>query len=152
MQQLKLFEKWAHNNLKTIELTKSNYKGHLPIDVAAFSFAAAGAMGEHGGVIIVDSDAQVYHLNYVHGEWGSFDDIIEICPLLKECDFTVFGYGSKVPDGYQFANLGFGNFLVVKGDFWKEFNDMKDSYKGNKILYNTWADFMLEILKWNDRR
>ena len=73
--------------METIELTKSNYKGYLPIDIAAFSFAAAGAMGEHGGVIIVGSDAQVYHLNYVHGEWemDSFDDIIEICPLLRNC-------------------------------------------------------------------
>lgn len=62
---------------------KSNYKGYLPIDIAAFSFAAAGAMGEHGGVVIVGSDAQVYHLNYVYGEWDSFDDIIEICPILR---------------------------------------------------------------------
>lgn len=29
--------------------------------------------------------------------------------------------------------LGFGNFLVVKSDFWKEFNDIKDSYKGDKF-------------------
>lgn len=133
--------------METIELTKSNYKGYLPIAIAAFSIAAVGACGEHGGVIIIDSKAQMYHLNYVHGEWDSFNDIIEICPLLRECDFTVFGYGSKVPDGYQFASLGLGNFLVVKSDFWKEFNDMKDSYKGDKILYNTWSDFMLEILK-----
>lgn len=132
--------------METIELTKSNYKGYLPIDIAAFSIAAPGAMGEHGGVKIIDSNAQIYHLNYVHGEWDSFD-IIEICPLLMDCDFTVFGTGSKVPEGYQFANLGYGNYLVVKGDFWKEFNDMKDSYKGDKILYQTWLSFMLEILK-----
>lgn len=137
--------------METIELTKSNYKGYLPIDIAAFSFAAAGAMGEHGGVMIVGSDAQVHHLNYVHGEWDSFD-VIEICPLLMDCNFTVFGTGSKVPEGYQFEYLGFGNFLVVKDDFWKEFNDMKDSYKGDKILYQTWLGFMLEILKGNDRR
>lgn len=138
--------------MKTIELTKSNYKGHLPIDVAAFSFAAAGAMGEYGGVIIVDSDAQVYHLNYVYGEWESFDDIFEICPLLRDCHFIVFGTGSEVPEGYQFAYLGFGNFLVVKSDFWKEFTDMKVSYKGDKILYNTWLGFMLDILTKNNGR
>ena len=146
-----------------IELTKSNYKDHLPIDIAAFSFAAAGAMGEHGGVIIVGSDAQVYHLNYVYGEWDSFDDIIEICPLLRDCHFTVFGTGSEVPEGYQFANLGFGNYLVVKSDFWKEFNDMKDSYKKelddkketyreDAILYTTWLGFMLDILYKNNRK
>ena len=138
--------------MERIELTKSNYKGYLPIDIAAFSFAAAGAMGEHGGVIIVGSDAQVYHLNYVHGEWDSFDDIIEICPLLRDCHFTVFGTGSDVPEGYQFAYLGFGNYLVVKSDFWKEFNDMKDSYKGDEILYNTWLGFMLDILNKNNQR
>lgn len=28
--------------METIELTKSNYKGYLPIDIAAFSFAVPG--------------------------------------------------------------------------------------------------------------
>lgn len=50
------------NDMKTIELTKSNYKVYLPIDIAASSIAAVGACGEHGGVIIIDSKAQIYIL------------------------------------------------------------------------------------------
>lgn len=131
--------------MEIIGLSKSNDKDYLPIDIAAFSIADPGACGEPGGVRIIDSKAKIYRLNYVFGEWD--DDLFEICPLSKGYYFT-----EKVPDGYQFAYLGLGNFLFVKNDFWKEFNDMKNSYKGDKILYSTWLDFMLEILKRDNRR
>ena len=52
--------------METIELTKSNYKGYLPIAIAAFSIAAAGACGEHGGVIIIDSKVTLTsYLEYI---------------------------------------------------------------------------------------
>lgn len=76
---------------------------------------------------------------------------------------TIFGIGSEVPYGYQFANLGFGNYLVVRSDFWEKFNDMKDSYKKElddkkesyreeAMLYTTWLGFMLDILNKNGKR
>lgn len=151
--------------MEIIGLSKSNYKDYLPIDIAAFSIADPGACGEPGGVRIIDSKAKIYRLNYVFGEWD--DDLFEICPLSKECFIEKVPdsrkrfllriakgcyFIEKVPDGYQFAYLGLGNYLFVKNDFWKEFNDMKNSYKGDKILYSTWLDFMLEILKRDNRR
>ena len=34
--------------MEFIELSKENYKDYLPLDIAAFSFAFAGAMGDAG--------------------------------------------------------------------------------------------------------
>lgn len=39
--------------MEFIELSKENYKDYLPLDIAAFSFAFAGAMGDAGGVVII---------------------------------------------------------------------------------------------------
>ena len=37
-----------------IEITESNYQNYLDLDIVAFSFAFDGAMGEGGGIYIVD--------------------------------------------------------------------------------------------------
>ena len=33
-----------------VELTKTNYKNYIPLDIVALSFAEGGAMGCHGNI------------------------------------------------------------------------------------------------------
>ena len=94
-----------------IELKKFDYKTHLPIEPVAFSFAAEGAMGEGGGIIIVGKDAQSYHLNYYYDKWEK-GDVCEVLPILRECQFGIVG-GGKIPDGWTYIYIGFGNHLMI---------------------------------------
>jgi hypothetical protein len=47
--------------MNIIEISNSNYQDYLSVDIVAFSFAYAGAMGESGGIIIIDRAGQIYH-------------------------------------------------------------------------------------------
>ena len=49
---------------RIIEITESNYKDYRSLDIVAFSFAQLGAMGEPGGVEIIDAKGCCYHTNY----------------------------------------------------------------------------------------
>lgn len=49
---------------KLIEITKSNYMDYCSLDIVAFAFAQPGAMGEPGGVEIIDTKGRFYHTNY----------------------------------------------------------------------------------------
>ena len=53
--------------MNRIEIDELNYQDYQHLDIVAFSFARGGAMGDPGGIIIVDSDGQVYHANYCYG-------------------------------------------------------------------------------------
>ena len=43
--------------MNRIEIDELNYQDYQHLDIVAFSFARGGAMGDPGGIIIVDSDA-----------------------------------------------------------------------------------------------
>lgn len=58
-------DNYANKNfMRTIELTPTNYKSHLPLDIMACSYAYAGAMGEGGCIRFLDREGTLYHLNY----------------------------------------------------------------------------------------
>ena len=40
--------------MNVIEITESNYQDFATLDIVAFSFAYEGAMGEMGGIYIID--------------------------------------------------------------------------------------------------
>ena len=41
--------------MNVIEITESNYQDFTTLDIVAFSFAYEGAMGEMGGIYIIDT-------------------------------------------------------------------------------------------------
>ena len=53
--------------MNRIEIDELNYQDYQHLDIVAYSFARGGAMGDPGGIKIVDSDGQVYHANYCYG-------------------------------------------------------------------------------------
>lgn len=54
--------------MNIIEISESNYQDYFSLDIVAFSFAYEGAMGEMGGIYIIDRGGQIYHANYFMGD------------------------------------------------------------------------------------
>lgn len=139
------------NNL--IEITSTNKDKALGLDIVAFQWAAGGACGEPGGVIFITRDFQVYHTNYVFDRYGiTVDDLCEIFPPLAHIEAGVFG-GGVYPAGWKDQYLGLGNYLVVHESIWDDYSDMankelerRQSEDNYAILYNIWADVVLNVL------
>ena len=53
--------------MKIIEISESNYRDYMSLDIVVFSFAYEGAMGEMGTIYMIDRDGQIYHANYCQG-------------------------------------------------------------------------------------
>lgn len=137
--------------MNTIELNSQNYRDYLPLDIAAFDFAFAGAMGDPGGVNIITRNSDKYYFNYKEGdlEWSQ---VIEIIPVISQSHLPVFGNTEDVPAGWCHISLDMGNNLLIKEEYVKPLNREWDKYlKTTKeeypLLYGVWQEFMLKILK-----
>lgn len=126
------------NDKKIIEITSSNYKDYMNLDIIAFSFAGEGAQGECGSIILITSDGTVYHTNFIRNI--DIEEVFEICPTLKECTSDVFRF--YAPKGWSSFYLGGGNFLIVKEEFQDAFANM-DPYE----LYGQWIEILLKKVK-----
>ena len=130
-----------------INLIKSNYKNHIPLDIVALSYAEGGAMGCPGNVEIVTFDQNLYYFNYCYGDLDE-NDIYSICPELRVCSFGPFGH-NRIPTGWKYYYLGAGNHLIISGRVCREF----DRAKGEKIedveLYQTWLHILFQVLRKN---
>ena len=134
---------------ETIEITESNYKGYCSIDIVAFSFAQSGAMGMPGAVEIIDSDGWLYYTNYCDGNL-SFDHLLEVVPVLKDCKINVSGH--QTPEGWGAFYLGAGNHLTVRADYCGRFEEKvnKRRIKTPSKLYLQWLEIMQELLDKGD--
>ena len=133
-----------------IEITQSNFKSYSDIDIAAFSFAVPGAMGEGGGVIIVDTNGVLYHTNYCREDFDE-TELNAILPVMKDVKLGLFG-GDLVPEQWTALYMGYGNHLIFKQFYSEKF---MQSLKDNRIddygiqegeLYQKWLNLMLEIV------
>ena len=140
-----------HNAL---EINASNLNDYLGLDIVAFHWAVPGACGEHGGVVFVTSDGNIYHTNYVYPEYGiTEEDLCKIFPPLSDCHPGVFG-GGLFPDEWKGQHLGLGNYLVVHKSLWEDFCSLSEqeffrmkAEGKNVILYNLWHSVILKVLK-----
>ena len=132
---------------RTIEISKSNYKDYSSLDIVAFSFAVPGAQGEGGGIYLITSDQNIYHMNFVFGDMTK-DDAIHICPPLVDCRFALFGT-DKIPEGWQYRYMGAGNHLFIRDSI---FNDVYEMTVGLEEveLYQQWKYIVMKVLgKWD---
>jgi hypothetical protein len=130
----------------TIEITESNYKGYCAIDIVAFSFAQPGAMGEPGGVEIIDAQGWFYHTNYCY-RGVSYDQLKEIVPILKDCKIGIAG--QQEPEGWKAAYLGFGNHLFIKAEYYNQFDEevRKRHIEEAVELYQQWYGIVMNLCK-----
>lgn len=126
-----------------IEISPTNYKEHLPLDLLAFSFAASGAMGEGGAIILVCKDGKALHLNYNMDKWEDYM-IDSLCPVLSQCDMGIFGNDSA-PEGWAPFNLGMGNHLFFRSEIEDEFKIILEQKQVHP--YRAWLDIVLEIVQ-----
>ena len=140
--------------LNATEINASNLNDYLGLDIVAFHWAAAGACGEHGGVVFITSDGTVYHTNYVYPQYGiTRDDLCKIFPPLSDIQPGIFGGGSY-PNEWKDQYLGLGNFLVVHRSLWNDFVSLSEAELArlkeegeSVILYNIWDSVILKVLK-----
>ena len=140
--------------LNATEINASNLNDYLGLDIVAFHWAAAGACGEHGGVVFITSDGTVYHTNYVYPQYGiTRDDLCKIFPPLSDIQPGIFG-GGLYPNEWKDQYLGLGNFLVVHRSLWNDFITLSEvelarlKEEGESvILYNIWDSVILKVLK-----
>jgi hypothetical protein len=137
--------------MEFIELSKENYKDYLPLDIAAFSFAFAGAMGDAGGVVIITTDGQLYYFNYVYQDFSK-DDVDAILPILSQCELPIFGETDRVPEGWRHISLGAGNNLLMQNQYVDSFFKMHEEYAKtvdeiDGCLYRSWLKIMVEVVK-----
>ena len=137
--------------MEFIELSKENYKDYLPLDIAAFSFAFRGAMGDGGGVVIITTSGQLYYFNYVYQDF-SRDDVDAILPILAQCELPIFGETDRVPEGWRHISLGAGNNLLMQNQYVEPFFKMHKEYAKtvdviDGCLYRSWLKIMVNLLK-----
>ena len=129
----------------TIEITESNYKGYCAIDIVAFLFAQPGAMGEPGGVEIIDAQGWFYHTNYCYNG-VSYDQLTEIVPVLKDCKIGIVS--QQEPEGGKADYLGFGNHLFIKAEYYNQFEEevRNRNIEESVELYQQWYGIVMKML------
>ena len=76
--------------MSIIEITESNYRDYLSLDIVAFSFAYEGAMGEMGAIYIISRDGKIYHANYCQGDDPiDTNHINDIIPVFKDISWRM---------------------------------------------------------------
>lgn len=132
-----------------IEITESNWKDYCSIETVAFSIAQPGAMGEPGGVEIIDAQGQVYHTNYC---WDGlpYEYLLAIVPDLGDCKFGVMGH--QAPEGWVAVYLGMGNHLTIRTDYYSQFDQEVRNRRIERPgeLYQQWFEIVLKLLGKSD--
>lgn len=137
-----------------IDINASNLNDCFGLDIVAFHWAAPGACGEHGGIVFITSDGNVYQTNYVYPKYGiTKDDLCKIFPPFSNFHPGIFG-GGLYPPEWKDQYLGLGNYLVVHISLWNVFAFLSKqelarlkAERDNVILYNIWDSIILKILK-----
>ena len=134
--------------MNIVEINESNYQGYTKLDIVAFSFAYEGAMGEMGGIYIIDKAGQIYHANYF---WGDNlidrDHIKDIIPVFKDLEFGLLGCETS-NENWVAVSLGFGNSLLVAKTFSEAFNKKVEeaNYHSSGDLFQHWFGIVLSLL------
>jgi len=138
--------------MNIIEINESNYQDYTKLDIVAFSFAYEGAMGEMGGIYIIDKAGQIYHANYF---WGDNlidrDHIKDIIPVFKDLEFGLLGCETS-NENWESVDLGFGNSLLVTNTISEAFNKKVEeaNFERSGQLFQHWPGFVLGLLGKDD--
>ena len=142
-------------NLKFMEIIKineSNYQAYQQLDIAAFSFAYEGAMGEAGSIYIIDKAGQLYCAKYCwDDDCIDRDHIKDIIPVFEELEFHMFGCETN-NENWVSVDLGFGNNLLMIKDLGDGFNKKVEEahFQSCGELFQHWPGIVLSLLGKGD--
>lgn len=134
--------------MKIIEISESNYQDYTNLDIVAFSYAEAGAMGEHGAIYIIDRDGQIYHANYcVTENYIDPSHVKDIIPVLENLSFALMSSETQKAN-WVIEDLGFGNTLYMIREISDDFNKLvkEGDYQGFGVLFQHWPGIVLGLL------
>ena len=114
-------------------------------DVMFLSFAEGGAMGEPGGILFLVKSGDFYHLNYVYGD-VELKKVKALFPVLRECQFGMFGKGSVIPKGWNYVYLGMGNHLIVNDEVYDLFKKEIGDEESPAEVYLKWISVAEKVL------
>jgi len=136
-----------------IDITESNYQDYSSLDIVAFSFAYEGAMGEMGGIYIIDREGQIYHANYFLGDdCIDREHIKDVIPVFVDLEHGLMGSESNNPN-WSSEYLGFGNTLLISNEIRDGFKKKVEEAKFQRTgeLFQQWPGFVLNLIgKEND--
>lgn len=135
--------------MKIIDINEFNYQDYQGLDIVAFSFAFSGAMGEGGGIYIVERNGQIYHANYCYDDNSINPDHIKVViPVIEDIDLGVFGNKSN-NNRWDSVYLGYGNHLCYVNELSEEFRKiaMQEKYKYPGNLFQDWPGIILGLLR-----
>ena len=139
--------------MNIIEITGSNYWEYQSLDIVAFSFAYEGAMGEMGGIYIIDREGQIYHANYFLGDdCLDREHIKNVIPVFVDLEHGLMGSESNNPN-WSSEYLGFGNTLLISNEIRDGFKKKVEEAKFQRTgeLFQQWPGFVLNLIgKEND--
>ena len=131
----------SKTKMNRIEIDELNYQDYLSLDIVAFSFARGGAMGDPGGIIIVDSDGQVYHANYCYGRHSIKSEHIKaVIPAFEDLRISLTTCKTE-NDNWLTIDLGYGNYLFLSKAISEAFNREVEAgdYETVGVLYQRWC-------------
>lgn len=134
--------------MNIIEITKSNYQDYSSLDIVAFSFAYEGAMGEMGGIYIIDRERKIYHANYCFGDdCIATNHIKDIIPVFEDIEWQMMGSESKNVN-WSTVYLGYGNNLLMLKEIYAEFNKKVEeaNFEHSGQLFQRWPGIVLGLL------
>ena len=138
--------------MNIIEINESNYQSYMNLDIAAFSFAYEGAMGEGGAIYIIDTVGNIYHANYFRGDHCiERDHIKDIIHIFDDLQFRMFGIETSNEE-WESVELGFGNSLLVTKTISEAFNQKVEeaNFQRHGQLFQHWPGFVLGLLGIDD--
>lgn len=133
---------------ETIYLSNKDLNESIFKDVMFCSFAEGGAMGEPGRVLLINKDGQTYHFNYVYDDID-MEKVEKLFPVLGESEFGMFIHDPVVPRGWNYLNLGMGNYLFVNDEVYSKFMELLDGEDDPPTVYSIWIDIANSILNTN---
>lgn len=132
-----------------IELTNENLREIEYKNIIAVTIAEGGAMGEPNGFYAVESDYKLYHFNF-SSDTINKKDLFDKFPLLKTFK-CFFEHVDNLDDGWEWFNMGFGNYLIVRDAFSKKVseyisNNLKEDWQHGE-LYQKWYEIIINVCK-----
>ncbi len=130
------------------EINESNYQDYTNLDIVAFLYAEAGAMGEHGAIYIIDRDGQMYHANYcMYDNSINPNHIKEIIPVYENLGSALSDSETQKAN-WVLEDLGFGNTLYMIREIGDNFNKVvkEGDYQGFGVLFQHWPGIIWGLL------
>ena len=138
-----------------LTLDKERIREIIPESICFFLYAEGGAMGSPGSVeFIIDSDKGLthyiaYYLPFVPGHIGN-EDISYLFPSIDDIDLEMFGGCTGLPDEWYYVNLGAGNHLFVRSEYYRSFMGRVSDCNHPSEIYSRWSKEAFIVLTDKD--